>query len=138
MVHRINEEKTRQEFEDMINSIHEPSLSVDDFALTLSDSPPPAAARQGSTRWVTGVCCIYSTFYVYTVKICVMLLCGCSRCPRYIADNSIIRKVVYLLLSTLRNANKYIGLKDHRIIAVVAIFTSIAVPFITNDVMNYD
>ena len=67
-----------------------------------------------------------------------MLLCDCSRCPRYIADNSIIRKVVYLLLSTLRNANKYIGLKDHRIIAVVAIFTSIAVPFITNDVMNYD
>ena len=45
--HRMNEEKTRQELEDMINSIHEPSLSVDDFGLSAS---PPTPRNNGSTR----------------------------------------------------------------------------------------
>ena len=45
-VHRVEEEKTRQDIEDIINSIHEPSLDVLDHSFaSYSDQPSPTTPR---------------------------------------------------------------------------------------------
>lgn len=46
-VHRMNEEQTRQDLEDMINSIHEPSLEINEqsFSSYSSEQPSPPAPR---------------------------------------------------------------------------------------------
>nr|AEY80352.1 MICAL class LIM protein ML27321b [Mnemiopsis leidyi] len=48
-VHRMDEEKTRQDIEDIINSIHEPSLDIQDHSFSsYSDQPSPTTPRNSN------------------------------------------------------------------------------------------
>ena len=74
-VHRMDEEKTRQDIEDIINSIHEPSLDVLDHSFaSYADQPSPTTPRN---RFQSPTSSFSLVDLLFVTKLLIVSMCVC-------------------------------------------------------------